>query len=381
MSKKQEFEEIAHTGGKVKFNVKIDAEGRFSYNVGWTHSRPTPAVLFAVYAIPQGVAVGDINLGGIGTPWNQPPLPGCYPVFISSDSSGMFGHQCPSCNCYWRANHGGKICPYCAFEAHDYYHFLTEAQQRYVKQYCDVLSNAFASDQAGEHIIDMDSVAEAAGRDCEKPAFFYAEERQQNLFTCKACGKVNDVLGRYAYCSSCGTRNDLQELEKAVQRIRDRINAGGPYEDCVKETVAAFDSFAGQYAKQLLARVPLTPNRKAQLERAHFHSLGPASEIFQNIFEINILSGISDGDVAFGTLMFHRRHVYEHRGGEADEKYIADSGDNVRLKQALRETQESAHRSANLVMKLAANLHRGFHEIFPPLEEPILWNEQKKRQG
>jgi len=84
LSKKTELEEIAHTGGKVTFNVKIDAEGRISYSVGWTHSRPTHAALFAVYAIPQGVAVGDIKLGGIGTPWNPPPLPGCYPVFISS---------------------------------------------------------------------------------------------------------------------------------------------------------------------------------------------------------------------------------------------------------------------------------------------------------
>ena len=380
MSKKTELEEIAHTGGKVKFNIKIDAGGRIAYNVGWTHSSPTPAALFAVYAIPQGVAVGDIKLGGIGTPWNSPPLPGCFPVFISSDSTGMFGYQCPSCNGYWRAKHGGKICPYCAFEADEYYHCLTEAQQRYVRQYCDVLSNALASGQAGEHIIDMDSVAEAAGKDCEKPAFFYAEERQQNLFICKACGNVNDVLGTYAYCSSCGTRNDLQEFENTIQQIRDRINAGGLYETCVKETVAAFDSFAGQYAKQLLTRVPLTPARKARIEKAHFHNLESASEMFRNLFDIDILSGIGGEDVAFGTLMFHRRHVYEHKGGEADEKYIADSGDKVRLKQALRETQESAHRTANFVMKLATNLHRGFHEIFPPLEEPIRRNERKSRR-
>jgi hypothetical protein len=381
MSKKTELEEIAHTGGKVKFNVKIDAEGRIAYNIQWTHSRPTPAALFAVYAIPQGVAIGDIVLGGIGSPWNPPPLPGCFPVFISSDSHGMFGHQCPSCNGYWRADHGGKICPYCAFRSDEYYHFLTEAQQRYVRQYCEVLSNALASGQIGEHIIDMDSVAEAAGKDCQKPAFFYAEERQQNLFTCKACGSANDVLGTYAYCSSCGTRNDLRELDKTIQQIRDRINTGGPYETCVKEAVAAFDSFAGQYAKQLLTRVPLTPARKARLERAHFHNLGAVSEIFRNIFDIDILSGIGEEDITFGILMFHRRHVYEHKGGEADEKYIADSGDNVRLKQALRETQESAHRTANFVMKLAANLHRGFHEIFPPLEEPIRRNERGRLRG
>lgn len=381
MSNKNELEEIAHTGGKVTFNIKIDAEGRISYNVGWTHSRPTPAVIFAVYAIPQGVAVGDIKLGGIGTPWNPPPLPGCYPVFISSDSTGMFGHQCPSCSGYWRANHGGKICPYCAFSADENYHFLTAAQQRYVVQYCEVLNSALDSGHAGEHIIDMDSVAEAAGKDCEKPAFYYAEERQQNLFTCEACGGVNDVLGTYAYCSSCGTRNDLQELKKRIQGIRDRINAGGPCESCVKEAVAAFDSFAGQYANQLLIRVPLTPARKARLEKAHFHNLGSASEMFKNIFDIDIFSGISNDDIAFATLMFHRRHVYEHKGGEADEKYIADSGDNVRLKQALRETQESAHRTANLIMRLGANLHKGFQEIFPPLEEPIQRNMRSRRRA
>jgi len=101
-----------------------------------------------------------------------------------------------------------------------------------------------------------------------------------------------------------------------------------------------------------------------------------ASEMFRNIFDIDILSGMSKEDVAFATLMFHRRHVYEHKGGEADAKYIADSGDNVRLKQALRETQESAHRTVNLVIKLSANLHNGFHGIFPPLEEPIRRNRR-----
>ena len=70
--------------------------------------------------------------------------------------------------------------------------------------------------------------------------------------------------------------------------------------------------------------------------------------------------------------MFHRRHVYEHKGGEADAKYIADSGDtSVRPKQALQETQESAHQLAGLMVKIARNLHRGFHEIIPPEGRPI----------
>ena len=139
----------------------------------------------------------------------------------------------------------------------------------------------------------------------------------------------------------------------------------------MKDAVAAFDSFAGQYAKQLIARVPLTPARRVRLERAHFHDLGRASELFNNIFDINILDNIDPDDLDFIKRMFHRRHVYEHNGGEADAKYIADSGDNVRVKQALRETKESAHRTATLVLKVGASLHNGFHSIFPPLDGPI----------
>jgi hypothetical protein len=42
--------------------------------------------------------------------------------------------------------------------------------------------------------------------------------------------------------------------------------------------------------------------------------------------------------------MFHRRHVYEHNGGEVDQKYLDDSGDSlVKLKQHVHETRESVH--------------------------------------
>ena len=277
----------------------------------------------------------------------------------------------------------GVVCPYCAYETAKLFQFLTKAQVRYVEEYCKVLNDALGSGEPGEHIIDMDAVADAAGKDLPKPDFYYAEERQQNLFTCSACDGVTDVLGTYAYCSLCGTRNDLQELEQRIQGIRDRINAGGSYETYAKDAVAAFDSFTAHYAQQLLARVPLTRERRALLERSRFHNLTTTVDILGGLFGIDLLEGFDTEDLAFGTKMFHRRHVYEHKGGEADEKYIADSGDNVRPKQALRETRESAHRIVNFVMKLASNLHRGFHEIFPPREEPIKrhqeWTSRQRR--
>jgi hypothetical protein len=92
----------------------------------------------------------------------------------------------------------------------------------------------------------MDAVAEAVGKDGENPPFYYAEQSQQNKFTCDACGAANDILGTFGYCSGCGTRNDLQELEgKIIPGLRERINAGGPHEACAKDAVTAFDSLCG----------------------------------------------------------------------------------------------------------------------------------------
>lgn len=372
-----EFKEIAHSGGQVIIRIATDENGRRSYQLTYQGCRPVRAVVCAVWAIPQGVPVGNISLGGIGQSWGPPPIAGCYPVFIGSDSEGRFGHECPACSGYWRSDHGPMLCPYCGERA-DWYLFLTTARKSYVRQYCTLLGTALEASTDGDHVIDMDAVADAVGNEGEKPPFYYAEQSQQNKFTCHACGEFNDVLGTFAYCSVCGTRNDLQEFFQNVAQLRARINAGGPYEACVRDAVATFDSFCGQYLRQLVRRIPVTPKRKARLDRLLFHSLKAAATELVEAFDIDLLEGLKPEQVDFVALMFHRRHVYEHRGGEADEKYIKESGDTaVRPKQTLRETQESAHQLLGIAGRMAESLHRGFHEIFPPEAAPI---ERHKKQ-
>lgn len=375
-----EFQEIGHTGGKVTFTIVTDADGNRKYQIGWTHSRPVPGGIFAVWALPQGVAVAGINLGGIGTPWNPPPVSGCFPVMIGSDSQGRFGHQCPSCRGYWRSEGGPVLCPYCATRG-DRHMFLSEAQQRYVAQYCERLRQALDEEEDGEHVIDMDAVADAAGKDVEKPPFYYAEESQQKHFNCAACGAFNDIIGRFCYCSTCGSRNDLHELETdTLAKLRTRANAGGGYESCVSDTVGAFDTFVGQYVKQLIQKIPLRSARKARLGHTRFHNLQTTAIEVKAAFDIDVLDKLKPDDIAFATLMFHRRQVYEHNGGVVDEKYMTDSGDkSVRLGQEIRETQSSAHRLIGLVAKMAENLHRGFHDIFPPEAQPVTRYEERKK--
>jgi hypothetical protein len=377
---RSEFREVAHSGGKVTITVKITDAGQRYYQLTWSHCRPTGAAIFAVYALPPGIVIEQVMLGGIGSVQPPPSVPGCCQVFIGSDSETKFGRQCPGCNGYWRADLDAQFCPYCGLRGR-ITDFMTIGQNSYVQQWCMKMTEALRTDVGGEYVIDLDAVADAADAAVvDKPAFYYAELSQQNIYACEICGGFNDILGTFGYCTVCGTRNDLQELtEKIMPNLRDRINAGGPYETCAKEAVAVFDSFVGQYVKQLV-RIPMTPARRNRLENGRFHNLQSVATEVKAIFDIDILEGIEPADVDFATLMFHRRHVYEHGGGEADQKYIEDSGDkSVRLKQALRETVQSAHRIVGIVQRMAANLHKGFHEIIPADDVLIKKREELKR--
>jgi hypothetical protein len=112
--------------------------------------------------------------------------------------------------------------------------------------------------------------------------------------------------------------------------------------------------------------IQLTEDRRNRLTNRLFHNLESVADDLKEIFDIDILRNLSTDDVAFAVRMFHCRRVYEHKGGEADQKYIDDSGDQcVRLKQALDEGAETAHRIIGILQRMASNLREGIHELAP----------------
>jgi hypothetical protein len=373
---KGEFRQIAHSGGQITIKTITQPDGRRLYQLTFQHNRPVGSAFFAVHVIPPGLPVATAQLGGLGSPIDPGPVPGNLMVYIVSDSEMMWGAECPRCSAYWRSNSPSKCCVSCGLRGEPHL-FLTAAHGAYIQQYCSLF--ALAQDAPdGEHVIDLDAVADAV-ESVEKPPFYYAEESQQNKFTCATCGCVVDILGKFGYCCRCGTRNDLQELDKTLDAIRTRINSeGAKHEDCVRDAVAAFDSFVGQYVRELVKRVPMTRSRINRLENSRFHNVNLVRDELKSTFDIDVFDGIDAKDHGFAVMMFLRRHVYEHNGGEADEEYISQSGDaSVRIKQALRETQESAHRTVGTVMRMAKNLHDGFHGIFPPDEETIRMHKRR----
>jgi len=70
-------------------------------------------------------------------------------------------------------------CPHCGLRA-DTHAFLTEGQLKYVEACCELVEQAVQSADDGEHVIDMDQVADAVGKEGAKPKFYYADESQQN---------------------------------------------------------------------------------------------------------------------------------------------------------------------------------------------------------
>ncbi|MES2126548.1 MAG: hypothetical protein V4463_04695 [Pseudomonadota bacterium] len=305
--------------------------------------------------------------------------PGCFPVFVASDSEGKFGHHCPRCRAYWRSGPHPNRCPYCALTTASH-QFLSVAQRKYVAHYCETLDNALGEIENGECTIDMDLVADSVEKaDDEKPSFYVSEKSQQRKFICPACNEFNDILGRYGYCSACGTRSDLQDFEDQITAIRAQLTTGGqPPENLLRSAISAFDSLVGQYAKELARLVPMTKSRRSRLEDRRFHDLNRIRTELKEWFDIDIASGIKVTEINFAATCFHRRHIYEHHGGEVTTKYLEDSGDKtVTLKQALHEKPEDMHILLGTLIKLAKNLHNGFHELFPPSEQPIKAHKEK----
>src|SRR3546814_9832356 len=82
-------------------------------------------------------------------------------------------------------------------------------------------------------------------------------------------------------------------------------------------------------------------------------------------FDIDVLKNVSANERRHAELMFHRRHIYTHYAGIADQKYIDDSGDTtIAPGQLIRETRENAFELTPTLVKMARNLHAGFHAIF-----------------
>jgi hypothetical protein len=264
--------------------------------------------------------------------------------------------------------------------------FITSAQRKYISHFLETLLAGLEADMKPgterEFVIDMDAVADQQAND-GRPAFYYAEEAQQTRFSCTECNEFNDIRGRYGYCASCGARNNLATTKRTYEDIRERINQGHlPPDEAVKCSVSEFDASCRDYLTQLRKRVPMRQSRRNEFERLLFHDIeSPLIATMKAMFDIDLLRAVG-GEFPFLKMMMHRRHVYEHNAGVADDRYLRLSGDEAaRAGVLIRETAQNVHRLINGLTRMASNLHDDFHEIFQLTPWPVKhYRERQERK-
>jgi hypothetical protein len=366
-----EFEEIAHSGGTITLTT-ADIEGKKHISFAYSNSRPVPASLFGVYAVPPGIVVENFSLAGLGQASEPPAFPNSIPVLIGSDCEGQYGHNCPRCTKYWRSGSHPKFCPYCGLEADSIY-FLSHAQAAYIRHYIRKWEELGIAETPSTRVIDMDEIADTTLKSADRPDFYISDERQQTHLVCQECGEFNDILGRFGHCSLCFTRNDHAVFrDEIVPSIRSALNDGRAPEQCLRDAVSAFEVFIKQICGALKSGVPMTPQRRDRLTKSNFSSWTQIDALFSDLFGIEARSKFDSVSWNKFNQMVMRRHVYEHSGGVVDQEYLEKSDDaTVRLGQQIVENVGDVHEFLSAASKFAEIIHTGFHSIFPPDRAPI----------
>lgn len=159
MSGTTEFSEVGHCGGKLTITVATAPTGEKQYQLGFSHSSPTQASICQLYASHDGQPICFLAMGGLGDKTELPPVPGLS-VLLASDMEGMYGHECPRCKNYWRADafpvSWVTTCPYCALRTGPQY-FLTKGQRKYISEYCKLVVDAVERRMASTSLTLMKS--------------------------------------------------------------------------------------------------------------------------------------------------------------------------------------------------------------------------------
>lgn len=353
-----QFDEIAHTGGRISFDYS-DA----GVAVGIVHHRPTAATIFQVCINFEGQIVGYVAATGEGGP-SFYPQPSVIALLVS-DQEGLFGQRCKACASYYRTLvlSNRTTCPYCGFIGRGP-EFLTANQIQFLTNFYTAYVEAMEGKVSKQ--IDLDSMLDSLSHN--EPSWVYTEERQQNKSRCPSCRNVYDVLGRYARCPACGAPNYEHTFDQAMAAIRaqitpETVDAANLPGETLSKAFSEYEAFGNAVRRQLL-RLPMTPRRRTETEKINFQRLAEAERLLDLYFGVNATEGLETSDTEFLNLMVNRRHILIHEGGRVDERYLRQTKDSsVRLNETIKVAKNDVERTQYLLHHCAMNLLKAWTSI------------------
>jgi len=366
-------DKIPAAGGTVEY--LYDPRGSIAAKISGTGLR-------AIYQVALGIdgrhLLATVPAGGIGST-SICPQPSVL-AFVQSDQQGMWGRNCPACEKYFRTDHimGDTTCPYCFDIAPDLA-FVSKEQRRYLTACYDAFARAYLHKKSTS--VDMADITD------EKVAWHYSEIKQQFHFVCQmdGCKCQTDILGEYGYCPRCGRSNarnvffqaadrELTRLEEVKITVSDIHERERMWEKMTVDAVSRFEALANHLRRRLL-RLPMTANRRRELERMSFQQPLNADRQLKQWFDIGVLQWAGTrnnpkrkvllSELEFIKVMVQKRHILVHNGGVVDQAYLDNTADtSMQLDERIRIRSKEAKRFLTLVRDMARNLMDNVEEGF-----------------
>ncbi len=354
-----EFEEIAHTGGKITF-IHDPQHGT---SIQLEHSRPLPAAVFQVCITLDGQIIDYIPFGGMGQ-GSFYPQPSVL-AFLISDSEGMFGQKCPVCASYFRTSVLSRItaCPYCGLRNRGVA-FLTSNQIQFLTNFFNTFMAAHKEAKSIE--VNLDEMVDALSNNIH--SWVYKEERQQSQHKCKSCRCRYDILGHYALCPACATSNYLTIFEGALGKLLTNVEeiakAGEVIPgDLLTKAFTEFEALGNSVRTQLL-RLPATEKRKSDIAKLNFQRIIETSDSLEKWFAFKLLKDLSQEEVEFIRIMVNRRHILVHNAGRVDQRYLDITNDKTfKLNEVIKVMAGETRKTVGLLSRCGSNLVSDWQSI------------------
>lgn len=303
-------------------------------------------------------------------------------VSIPQDEDGFFGRECPARDClayfklhggeYETALQGGVLsCPECGVRQ-DHQTFMTPGQVKRSEAAMRELAHGAMQNALAEAFGGLSRSRRSGAVTIRytpgltripNPLPTYVEQQTVRTFTCpngRHRAVIYDLLTVCPYCGPdtppravlddhlAGVGRALGLAEHVPDEHRREVEAAGGVTTLAERALGGAVAAVQTFAKQLHAK-----SDKPTTSRNPWQSVTRLQEQWQTSFSSNPLAALSADDVRLLRVGFARRHLLEHNGGVADERYVQESGDNIAIGRRIRVKPAFVREFLEAVVRLA----------------------------
>ncbi len=285
-----------------------------------------------------------------------------FKVSVPTDA-GFIGRECPSAKCgrYFKVGENSlrdhMYCPYCgdsfpkeSLFTRDQLSHIEKQAVEHGKEHVYAEIDKMFSDLARQFRSGPVRFQHKPIRYKAKPVFAkYREKEVDSELTCPECGVVFQVFGIFGFCPGCGTENQLiydanmAILHRELATAQDKQRA---LRHAYSDLVSAFEAFCARRALE-------------EFRGTNFQDLFEARRAFKEFRGIDILEGLSAGELLTLRRTFQKCNAHDHNGGVIGERFIRRvPEDTALLGQRAELSLEEFEAAANALRSVIDRLSR-----------------------